>query len=114
MRPGQLHPNELEVAILERLARDEPRLQGPFDALRVLSREYTGVGCYTTFLCNKESEELDIPFQQVYLHMPGVPLGMVAALECRGTSPDFLELCTHGNDYWDGTFEGFSFMEYDA
>ena len=113
MRPGQFHPNGLEVAILERLARDKPRLHGPIATLRVFSRKYTRVGCRVTFQC-EESEGPDVPFQQVYLDMPGVSLGLVAALQCRGTSPEYLELCTHGNDRWDGTFEGFSFIGQDA
>ena len=108
MRPGQLHPNELELAILERLAQDNPWLQGPFTMLHVLSRKYTGVGCYTEFLC-EVLERPDDPSPGLHLEVSGVPLGMVAVLFCHGTSPKCLELCTYGSDHWDGTFESFSF-----
>ena len=107
MRPGQLHPNELEIAVLEHLAHDNPWLQGPFTALHVLSRKYTGVGCYTEFLCDVPAQTGD-PSPGLHLEVPGVPLGMVAVLFCRGTLPKCLELCTYGNDHWDGTFEDFS------
>ena len=50
MKPGQLYPNELELAILEELAREEPALISHLEELHVLSRKYTGVGCYTEFL----------------------------------------------------------------
>lgn len=110
MRPGQLQPNELEIAVLERIAQDEPRLQGSFRALRVLSREYTGAGSYTTFLRDtpKQSDDLR-PGLSSLLSVPGVPNGMGAVLWCRGTQPKCLELFTYGGEHWDGTFAGFSF-----
>jgi hypothetical protein len=49
MRPGQINPNEFEFAILEHLAREEPFVRGSFGQLHVLSREFTGVGRFTTF-----------------------------------------------------------------
>ena len=77
MRPGQLHPNELEIAVLERIAQDEPRLHGPFSALRVLSREYTGAGSYTTFLRDTPKQADDLrPGLSSLLCVPGVPNGM--------------------------------------
>ena len=115
MRPGQLHPNELEVAILEHIARDEPWLQGPFIALHVLSREYTGVGGYTNFLCEVPEQAGDpCPSLKPSLCVPGVPHGMRAVLWCRGTLPECLELFTYGDERWDGTFGGFSFADAGA
>jgi hypothetical protein len=52
MPPGQLQPNELETAILKRIAKDEPWLQMSAGDLHVLSREFTGVGGYTKFSCD--------------------------------------------------------------
>lgn len=112
MRPGQLQPNELECAILERIARNEPWLQGPFSSLHVLSREYTGVGGYTNFLCDVPEAAGDpFPGLKPLIRVPGVPNGMGAVLTCHGTKPKCLELFTYGDDCWDGTYEGFSFEE---
>jgi len=112
MRPGQGQPNQLECAILERIAKDEPWLQGPFHSLQVLSREYTGVGGYTNFLCDQAEAPGDpYPGLKPLIRLPGVPNGMGAVLWCHGVYPASLELFTYGDDAWDGTFEGFSFEE---
>ena len=49
MRPGQLNPNEFEIAILNRLADDFELLRALIPKLHVLSREFTGVGAFTNF-----------------------------------------------------------------
>ncbi len=108
MRPGQLQPNELECAILERIARNVPWLQGPFSSLHVLSREYTGVGSYTEFVCDvPEAANDPFPGLKELIRLPGVPNGMGAILYCRGKLPKCLEIFTYG-DSWDGTYEGFT------
>jgi hypothetical protein len=76
MRPGQIKPNEFELAILDRLASKEPALRGgAVGQLHVLSREFTGVGSYTNFAC--EDSSADAPDKQVGLDelitMPGGP-----------------------------------------
>ncbi|MEY2561236.1 MAG: hypothetical protein QOG51_1651 [Verrucomicrobiota bacterium] len=112
MHPGQNQPNDLECAILERIAQDEPWLQGPFASLRVLNREYTGVGSYTNFVCDAPDAENDpFPGLKPLMRVPGVPNGMGAVLYCRGTLPKCLELFTYGDDPWDATYEGFMFEE---
>jgi|SRR4051812_1883548 hypothetical protein len=83
MRPGQIKPNEFEFAILERLASREPSIRGSVGQLYVLSREFTGVGSFTTFACEKLPA--DAPRQQISLDdaiitMPDVPNGMGAVL----------------------------------
>lgn len=57
MHPGQREPNECEVAILERIAAEYPPLRTQLEHLHVLSREFTGVGSFTNFLC-QNSEPL--------------------------------------------------------
>ena len=47
MRPGQLKPNDFELAILERLASRESSIRLSVERLHVLSREFTGVGSFT-------------------------------------------------------------------
>jgi len=115
MRPGQVKPNELELAILEQLAIKEPSMRGSIGHLHVLSREFTGVGSFTTFACEESAAEapdrrvgLDDPIK-----MPGVPNGMGAVLFCRGDSPQCLEVFTYGDDHWEGVYDGFAIDKTD-
>jgi hypothetical protein len=107
--PGQLAPNELELATLERIAAKNPSLRPYFGNLHVLSRGFTGVGSYTNFRSDESSG--DVGDQRLSLGqliiMPKVKNGMGAILFCRGGQPKCLEMYTHGNDLWDGIFDGF-------
>lgn len=109
MRPGQIQPNEFELAILDRLATKVPPIRESIDELKVLSREYTGVGGYTNFV--NASSSAGSSDQQIGLDdaitMPGVPNGMGAVLFCKGGRPQCLEVFTYGNDRWDGVYDGF-------
>ena len=110
MRPGQLTPNDFELAILNHLASKESSIRESVQRLHVLSREFTGVGSFTQFTC--EESGASAPEQQVDLdvliNMPGVPNGMGAVLFLRGGKPECLEIFTHGDDPWDGVYDGFS------
>lgn len=111
MKPGQRTPNEFEIAILLRLASGTESLRGCIGALHVLSREFSGVGSFTTFQPNRALARPDLGEQQlgldVLINVPGVPNGMGAVLFCKDGCPDMLETYTYG-DPWDGTFTGFS------
>ena len=105
-------PNELERAVVARIARDEPWLEGAPASLQVVGREYTGVGGYTYFACDTaESDSDPSPGLKPLIRVPAVPNGMGAVLWCRGARPQCLELFTYGDDRWDGKFQGFSFDE---
>jgi hypothetical protein len=110
MRPGQVKPNEFELAILERLATKDPSIRGSVGRLHVLSREFTGVGSFTNFAC--EESAADAPDRHVGLDdlikMPGVPNGMGAVLFCKGDRPQCLEVFTYGDDHWEGVYDGFA------
>jgi hypothetical protein len=110
MRPGQIKPNDFELAIRERLARKEPSLRGAVGQLHVLSREFTGVGSYTNFVSENRSAET--PDKQIILDdvimMPGVPNGMGAVLFCKGDRPNCLEVFTYGDDHRDCVYDGFT------
>ena len=109
MRPGQTTPNDFERAILERIADQEPSIRASIASLHVLSREYTGVGSFTRFLCDDLRGKWDRHIGlNVLIRMPGVPDGMGAVLFCKGSSPECLETYSFGNDHWDGVHEGFS------
>jgi hypothetical protein len=109
MRPGQPDLNEFELAILLALAEKFPSLRELTPKLRVLSREFTGVGLYTKFLCNGSSPDLNnerIGLASL-IDMPGVPNGLGAILFCEGGKPQLLEVYTHGSELWDGVYDGF-------
>jgi hypothetical protein len=101
VRPGQIDPNVFESAILGRIASEQPALCPHLAHLRVLSREFTGVGSYTTFQC--ENCEAEIAEGQYILkgliHMPGVAFGMGAVLFCKEGQPDFLETFTYDGSW---------------
>jgi hypothetical protein len=108
---GQLEPNEFEEAILKRIAQDVPAIGPLIDKLRVLSREFTGVGSYTNFDCPESVVALGK--QAIGLNaliiMPNVPGGMGAVLFCEDGKPKCLETYTFGKEQWDGNCKGFSF-----
>jgi hypothetical protein len=111
MRPGQTDVNEFELAILSNLAEEKPSLRQLMPKLRVLSREFTGVGSYTTFMCSASAPDLGnerIGLNKLIV-MPGVPNGMGAVLFCEAGKPHTLETYTYGTELWDGVYTGFSF-----
>ena len=110
LRPGQIEPNEFELAILEHLAQKVPCLGPLIPKLHVLSREFTGVGCYTNFRCDESTPDLgdrDVGLD-ANISMPNVPMGLCAVLSCENGKPKVLEICSYGKDHWDGVFEGFA------
>ena len=112
MRPGQLDPNDFELAILRQLAEKRPALGPSIPELQVLSREFTGVGSYTTFRCANDVPEN--PNDHVGLDMlialPGVPNGLGAILWLKNAAPAVLEIFAYGEDLWDGVYDGFAFV----
>lgn len=111
MRPGQLTPNEFELAILNRLASQEPSLRVSLEQLHVLSRQFTGVGSFTNFKCDAANDRKRHVGFDGLIHMPTVPNGMGAVLFCRGDRPECLEVYTFGNEHWDGVYDGYSIEE---
>ena len=110
MKQGQLEPNEFEIAILSCLADQEPWIHDAIEFLRILSREFTGVGSFTKFkyedsATQKQDRRIGL---DAMIRMPGVPNGMGAILFCKGNHPECLEVYTYGDDRWDGVFNGFS------
>lgn len=106
LRPGQLHPNEFETALLERLLAENP-LPFSIPDLHVLSRQYTGVGSFTTFLVrNHPQVQRTVLRISASIKMPGLEhgLGFVSFYEGERL---VLETFTYGDEKWDGVFEGF-------
>jgi hypothetical protein len=108
MRPGQLHPNEFEIALLERLASEHPDAQIVLADLHVLERTFIGVGSFTEFLVkNQPSVPRRVLQSSAWAKIPGLQfgLGIVAFREGDRLT---LETFTYGDDKWDGVFEGFA------
>lgn len=110
MRPGQLTPDDLELAILRCISKKQPSIVESIEKLHVLSREFAGVGSFTRF--HLDDVAADASTQHVGLdaliNVPGVPKGMGAVLFCKGVKPEVLEVYTCGDDHWDGVHDGFS------
>jgi hypothetical protein len=111
MRPGQLEPNEFEIALLKRFAARDPSLC--LDSLHVLSRKFTGVGSFTQFLCDGSGETKwdRVLHLGAIISMPSVPSGLAAILFCTGSQPNCLEISSFGDEHWDGLYEGFVIPE---
>lgn len=112
MRPGQVEPNELEIAILRHLAQQVACLGPLIPHLHVLSREFTGVGSYTNFRSEGVVDELGdrkIGLEAA-ISMPNVPLGLGSVLHCEKGKPKCLEIYSYDPERWDGVFEGFSIV----
>jgi hypothetical protein len=112
MRPGQLNINALELAILQHMAVANPSLALLIPKLHVLSREFTGVGSYTNFRHPNDSP--DTPDGRVSLDglitVPGVRNGLGSILFLKNGLPLCLEIYSHGEDLWDGLYDGFAFV----
>ncbi len=108
MRPGQLHPNELEKALLERLASENPDAQISIAQLHVLSRKFTGVGCFTEFLVKGQPPALRRVLElAVHVTIPGLQHGL-GVVAFREEDKLTLELYSFGDEMWDGVFDGFA------
>jgi hypothetical protein len=109
VKPGQLTPNELEVAVLRTIAGQPQALVTSVEGLHVLSREFTGVGSFTRFNCSEPDTSLRRHVGlDALISLPGVPNGLGAVLHVLGREPQCLEVYTFGTEAWDGTIEGFS------
>jgi len=109
MQLGQETPNALEVAVLRRIGEGAPSIRELIGGLRVQSRKYTGVGCFTEFECaGAPDAPRESPLRMNGLiRMRVVANGMGALLWCRLGRPHCLELYTFGDDAWDGSFDEF-------
>ena len=83
MRPGRHEPNELELAILERMATRHPALRGHLGQLHVLSREFTGVGSFAAFICEPSEPKSHIGMDGI-IQIPDAPSGLGAVRFLRG------------------------------
>jgi len=112
MQPGQCDLNEFELAILLHLCEKHCSLRPFIDHLRVLSREFTGVGSYTKLRSLHSGMELGEQKMMLdtSIYLPSVPSGLGAMLFCKNGVPNILEIYTYGDEHWDGIFDGFQIV----
>ena len=110
MRPGQITPTELETAILERIAKEHPTLASLLGQLHLLSREFTGAGCYTTFAAIQPTPDLPDGYlsTEALVMVSGLSNSLGAVLACEAGCPKCLEIYTYGDELWDGDSDGFT------
>lgn len=110
MKLDQLALNELETAILDELALEDPLHKMEMKNLHVLSREYTGVGSFTKFQqysnLNLVGGDRQIGLAAKIL-VPGLKNGLGAWLFFENKNPSQLEIFTYGEELWNGVFNGF-------
>jgi len=110
MPPGQLTLNEFEAAIFRRLAEDYAVPALAEVSPHVLSRKFTGVGCFTDFDPRSALPKLsDGPMSlRAPISVPGVPNGLSATLFVKAGYPECLEVYAFGEELWNGSTDGFS------
>ena len=101
--------NELERSLLSAFSRQVPALAPALRDLRVLDREFSGVGTFTTFApATVQPTVPDGPIGlECLIEIPGIPNGLLASLAIKGRQVEFLEIVALDSD-WDGRHEGFT------
>lgn len=104
MLQGDLELNELERSVLYKIAVEYPKLKSCLTKLKVVSREFSGMGSFTGF----EPIEQDFGLGNQVLGLDNHTMtisnltsGMGAILFCSHGKPDMLELYTFGEE-WNG------------
>ncbi|MCB9831099.1 MAG: hypothetical protein H6807_01390 [Planctomycetes bacterium] len=108
MRPGQRTPHELEAAVLRAIMEQDPTLRIDVEGLRVVNRQYTGVGCLTEFVRDdaRETTSEILPLDRS-VSVPGCDAGLGAMLFLTSGEANCLELFTYDGS-WVGRHDGFS------
>ena len=110
MRPGQLTPNDFEIALLKSFAEQDQSIRGSIERLRVLSREFTGVGSFTHFVGSdpKSGSTRPAVMLDALVRMPDGQCILGAVLFRTGDRLDCLEVFSMDGSPWDGVYDGFS------
>lgn len=100
--------NDLELKILEKVSENYPAIKSHIPFLRILNREYTGVGMYVNFIYSNKDEILNPiePLNTVLgtnerIGLPGLKYGLCFVIDINNGKINFIELVTYGEE-WDG------------
>lgn len=106
--------NSLETLILETILIENkekyPSLVFHLPYLYIKNREYTSVGVYSNF-----GYKHDEPFNDINellsserkLMLEKLKYELTYTLDITNGKLNFLEICTNGNEMWDGSFDNF-------
>lgn len=115
--------NKLEKYIIDEICdfnkKQFPLLKKHFSLVRVKSREFTGIGSFTTFEYFTDWKERITDKDHLvlssdrHLEMSGLEYGLTYELNITNGKIDMLELVANG-EVWNGEFQEFEFknMEY--
>jgi hypothetical protein len=103
-------PNELETAILHAIALQQPQLTPCLAGLRVLNREYTGIGTFTNFA--QSPAAVCMPDCLVELNgtveVLGLAHGLSASLTIQTGHIQYLEIVSFAGESWSGAHAEFT------
>ena len=101
--------NELELSLLSEFARQVPALAPVLKELRVVDREFSGVGSFTTFA--PATVQVAFPDGPIGLkcliEIPGIPNGLLASITVQDGCVECLEIVALQSE-WDGQHDGFT------
>ena len=106
--------NELEIAVLERVAQKYPSLRKHFPYLNVKNRQITGVGMYVNFNYTSSNPIEDIQLLNASLStneniiIDNLKYGLGYEIDITEGKINYIEFVTYGEE-WDGTVKNFSF-----
>ena len=107
--------NDLELTILDKVSEEYPAIKSHIPFLRILNREYTGVGMYINFTYSNEGNFLNpieppntILGTNERIMLPGLEYGLCFAIDIAEGKIGFIELVTYG-EKWDGSILNYSF-----
>jgi hypothetical protein len=103
---GTIAKSALEVAVLDRFHQLYQAKGFPSsDMIGVARRENTGGGRYVDLTCDR-AVRLDDGYVDLgggFVHMAGLPNGMMAVVRISGGRLRTLEFTVYGGDHWDGS-----------
>jgi hypothetical protein len=107
--------NNLEKSILTEIAKVYPELTAHIPALKVKSREITGVGMYVNFEYSGDPNFLPrinhgMLSVNKTVHLDNLKYGLGCVLDILNGKVNFIELFTY-DESWDGTYKTFYWGE---
>jgi len=109
--------NKFELSILERLSKKYHGIKNHIPHLRVLNREFTGVGMYVN-LCYIDSKELVTNLEILdgaissneNIEIKGLQNGLGYEVDVSEGRLKFIEIITYGEN-WDGYVGDYKFIQ---
>jgi len=110
--------SELELAVLNSIAREYPFIKEHIPYLTIKNREKTGVGMYVNFAYSRDIKIRDSNYTNVSLstneniEMEKLEYGLGFELDITDGKVNFIEFITYGEN-WDGIVNDFKITKDD-